>query len=131
MDGYSHTSRADEVPLTGGIATPGVVRTGDTVRRPLKPDSDLVHAFIEGFAPPHNGFRLTENGVRAGAQLVRSVHDLSEGARFAAGRRSRAIRTCLSPNFIFRDAVRGAMEWAAAELAYVQRNADEFRMSLS
>ncbi len=37
---------ADEVPLTAGISTPGVVRVGDTVRRPLKPDSDLVHALL-------------------------------------------------------------------------------------
>jgi hypothetical protein len=29
------------------------------------------------------------------------------------------------------DGDRGAMEWAAAELAYMQRNADVFRMSLS
>jgi hypothetical protein len=34
------------VPLAGGRATPGVVRVGDTVRRPLKPDSERVHALL-------------------------------------------------------------------------------------
>jgi hypothetical protein len=222
-----------EVPLPGGISTPGVVRVGETVRRPLKPDSDLVHAlleyfercgfdgaprfrgidshgrailtFIEGFAPPHNGFRLSEEGVRAGAQLVRRVHDLTEGTAFAAGSEVACHPNLSQPNFIFRDmipvaiidwdgtrpgtrlanlagflwafvhpavygegepaacmlraaadaygwsgdglvdsmlaAVRsfqtvvdgdaGAMEWGAAELAYMERNADAFRSALS
>jgi hypothetical protein len=83
----------DEIALTGGISTPGIVRVGDTVRRPIKDDSDYVHAllvhleqrgfagaprylgidsrgravlsFIDGFAPPHNGYQLTEAGVAA------------------------------------------------------------------
>jgi hypothetical protein len=84
-----------EVPLTGGH-NPGVVRVGATVRRKLKPGSDRIHrlltyfesrgfdgvprflgidargreilSFIDGFAPPHNGFWLNEEGVRAGAR---------------------------------------------------------------
>jgi hypothetical protein len=94
----------DEMPLLGGISTPGVVRAADTVRRPMGANADYVHglllhlehcgfegaprflgvdrkgreilSFIEGFAPPHNGFTLTEDAVRAGAMLVRDVHDL-------------------------------------------------------
>src|SRR5262249_28623263 len=120
-----------EVPLTGGRSTPGVVRAGNTVRRPLKPDSALIHrllvhlersgfdgaprflgvdargrailSYIAGFAPPHNGFRLSEAGVRAGARLVRQVHDLTAGTEFA-GRAEVACHPNLSqPNFIFRD----------------------------
>jgi hypothetical protein len=77
------------------MSTPGVVRVGGTVRRPVKPDAAYVHAlrrhfercgfdgaprylgsdergravftFIEGFAPPHNGFRLSEEALRAEA----------------------------------------------------------------
>jgi hypothetical protein len=223
----------EEVPLTGGISSPGVVRVGDTVRRPLKADWDLVHAllehfercgfdgaprvkgidsqgravltFIEGFAPPHNGFRLSEEGVRAGAQLVRRVHDLTEGTAFAAGSEVACHPNLSQPNFIFQamipvaiidwDGIRpgtrvanfaeflwafvhpavygegepatymlraaadaygwsgdglvdsmlatvrsfqsvvdgdpGATEWAASELAYLERNADTFRTALS
>jgi hypothetical protein len=101
-----------EVPLSGGD-TPGAVRVGDTVRRPLQHGSARIHwlltyfeccgfdgvprflgidasgreilSFIDGFAPPHNGFRLSEEGVRAGARLIRRVHDLTEGTEFAAG----------------------------------------------
>ena len=35
-----------EVPLTGGDVTEGVVRAGDTVRRPVGPHSPLVHALL-------------------------------------------------------------------------------------
>jgi hypothetical protein len=121
-----------ELPLTGGH-TPGVVRAGDTVRRPLKPGSDRIHrllahfehcgfggaprllgadergreilSFIDGFAPPHNGFRLSEEGIRAGARLVRRVHDLTEGTEFAAGSEVACHPNLSQPNFIFRDKI--------------------------
>src|SRR5215471_5836137 len=121
-----------EVPLTGGN-TPGVVRAGDTVRRPLNPGSARVHrllayfercgfggaprflgidergreilSFIDGFAPPHNGFELSEEGVRAGARLVRRVHDLTEGTEFAAESEIAYHPNLSQPNFIFRDMI--------------------------
>src|SRR5262245_19386498 len=221
-----------EVPLAGGMSTPGVVRIGATVRRPLKPDADDVHAlllhletcgfdgaprflgvdeknrgiytFVEGFAPPHNGFLLTEQGVIAGARLLRRVHDLTAGTRFAAGSEVACHPSLSQPNFVFRNMVPvaiidwdgtkpgtrlenlaallwafvhpavygegqpaarmlrvatesygwssaglvdamlegvrefqgivrgdpGAMKWAVDELAYMERNADEFRVAL-
>jgi hypothetical protein len=110
-----------------------VVRAGDTVRRPLKPDSERIHrllthfenrgfggaprflgvdtrgrailSFIDGFAPPHNGFRLSEDGVRAGARLIRRVHDLTEGTEFAAGAEVACHPNLSQPNFIFRDMI--------------------------
>jgi hypothetical protein len=110
-----------------------VVRVGQTVRRPRKPDSDHIHAllrhfehcrfagaprflgvdardraiytFIEGFAPPHNGYRLSEEGVRAGARLVRQVHDLTAGTVFAAGSEVACHPNLSQPNFIFRDMI--------------------------
>src|SRR5215510_8231903 len=136
-----HLSRArldamapdEEVPLFGGMSTPGVVRVGDTVRRPLGRNADYVHglllhfeqcgfegaprylgvdqqnreilSFIDGFAPPHNGFTLTEDAVRAGARLVREVHDLTHGTPFAAGSEVAAHRNLSQPNFVFRDLV--------------------------
>jgi Phosphotransferase enzyme family len=226
-----------EVPLRGGRSTPGVVRVGGTVRRPLKPDAARIHrllvhlerrgfdgaprflgvdaqgravlSYIDGFAPPHNGFRLSEQAVRAGARLVRAVHDLTAGTEFAAGAEVACHPNLSQPNFIFRargpdmlpvaiidwdgtrpggrvanfgeflwafvhpgmygegeaaarmlrvaaDAYgwsggglveamlttvrnfqvivagdRGAMDWAAVELAYLERNADLFRARLS
>ncbi len=35
-----------EVPLTGGNATPSVVRAGDTVRKPWQPATPAVHAYM-------------------------------------------------------------------------------------
>jgi aminoglycoside phosphotransferase (APT) family kinase protein len=35
-----------EIPLTGGDVTEGLVRVGDTVRRPVGPHSPLVHALL-------------------------------------------------------------------------------------
>jgi tRNA A-37 threonylcarbamoyl transferase component Bud32 len=37
---------AEEVPLVGGMLTSGVVRVGDTVRRPTGPHSPRVHATL-------------------------------------------------------------------------------------
>jgi len=121
-----------EVPLRGGH-NPGVVRVGATVRRPLQPGADRVHrllrhfedsgfdgaprflgiddrnrevlSFIDGFAPPHNGFWLSEEGVRAGARLIRQVHDLTEGTEFAAGGEVACHPNLSQPNFIFRDMI--------------------------
>jgi hypothetical protein len=39
-----------EIPLAGGDVTEGVVRVGDTVRRPVGPHSPLVHALLTHLA---------------------------------------------------------------------------------
>ena len=46
--GESWADEADqaEIPLAGGDVTEGVVRIGDTVRRPAGPHSPLVHALL-------------------------------------------------------------------------------------
>jgi len=46
--GESWVDKADEaeIPLAGGDVTEGVVRVGDTVRRPVGPHSPLVHALL-------------------------------------------------------------------------------------
>ena len=122
-----------EVPLTGGRTMRGVVRVGDTVRRPLDAGSERIHrllayfedrgfdgaprflgidaqgreilSFIEGFAPPHNGFELTEKAVRAGARLVRRVHDLTAGTEFATGSEVACHPNLAQQNFVFRDMI--------------------------
>jgi hypothetical protein len=123
--------RDREAPLVGGISTPGVVRAGDTVRRPVKPDAAYVHAllrhfercgfdgaprylgldehgratlsYIDGFAPPHNGFRLSEDALRAGGRLLRAVHDLTGGTEFAVDSEVACHPNLSQPNFVFQD----------------------------
>jgi hypothetical protein len=123
----------EEVPLFGGMYARGVVRVADTVRRPLGANAEYVHglllhlehsgfeaaprylgvdqkgreilSYIDGFAPPHNGFRLSEQAVRAGATLVRDVHDLTQDTPFAAGSEVAAHRNLSQPNFVFRDRI--------------------------
>jgi len=143
-----------EVPLTGGH-TPGVVRAGGTVRRPLQPGSERIHrlllhfercgfdgvprflgiddrrreilSFIEGFAPPHNGFELSEAGVRAGAQLLRLVHDLTTGTEFSAGSEVACHPNLSQPNFIFRDMIPVAIiDWDGTRPGSRRDNFAEF-----
>ena len=64
-----------------------------------------ILSFIDGFAPPHNGFWLNEDGVRAGALLIRRVHDLTAGTEFAAGSEVACHPNLSQPNFIFRDMI--------------------------
>ena len=91
-----------EVPLTGGELTPGVVRVGDTVRRPLGPNAPFVHALLRhleavgfpgaprllgiddrgrevlGYVPGAvvlDGPPLDDAQLVAAARLVRAFHD--------------------------------------------------------
>jgi hypothetical protein len=145
----------EEVPLLGGMSTPGVVKVGCTVRRPMSANAGYVHdlllhfeecgfggaprylgvdqrgreilSFIDGFAPPHNGFELTEEAVRAGARLVRDVHDLTEGTRFAAGAEVAAHRNLSQPNFVFRDMIPVAIiDWDITRPGTRAENLGEF-----
>jgi len=47
-------SADEETPLLGGDVTPGVVRVGDTVRRPLRPHSPAIHHLLRHLE--HQGF---------------------------------------------------------------------------
>ncbi|WP_078651196.1 aminoglycoside phosphotransferase family protein [Streptomyces xylophagus] len=102
MDQSHESARDGEVPLSGGRITPGVVRVGDTVRRPTTRASPFVarllrHLEQRGFtgAPRHLGldeagrdtfsylpghvpakFRYwTDAQVAAAGALLRSFHD--------------------------------------------------------
>ena len=122
--------RAAEIPLRGGRTTTGVVRIGDTVRRPRNLNSDFVRrllghfaergfeaaptslgsdehgreifTFIEGDVPAELAFHSDQTLGQA-ARLIRRFHDL--GAELVAGD-SGAETIChndLSPcNFVFR-----------------------------
>ncbi|WIB65785.1 phosphotransferase [Curtobacterium sp. MCBD17_040] len=93
----------DEVPLAGGNASEGVVRVGDTVRKPASPSSTSVSRFTAFLrargvdVPAARGFDehgrqvleyvpgslamdvgpLDEAGLRRAGALVRRIHDAS------------------------------------------------------
>jgi len=91
-----------EIPLTGGRTTTGVVRVGNTIRRPIDGRGPLVHellhhlerrefngaprflgiddagreilSFIPGVVPPELG-HFTDAQLAAAARLLRQLHD--------------------------------------------------------
>lgn len=93
---------AEEIPLTGGRTTSGVVRAADTVRRPQKAASPFVHkllthlelkgfkgaprflgidasareilSYIPGRVPTDLG-NLSDPQISAAARLLRAMHD--------------------------------------------------------
>jgi serine/threonine protein kinase len=103
----------DETPLLGGRITPGVVRVGSTVRRPVGPHSSFVHelllaleqvgfpaaprflgiddrgrevlSFIEGFVPGNLDENLTDDQLAAAAGLLRRYHDASARTTLSDG----------------------------------------------
>lgn len=108
----TRTGQEPEQVLVGGTANRGlVVRVGDTVRRPVRPESGSTHAlfrhlqevgfpgapryvghdgsgrevlsFIEGTAalPPYPDWALDDAALQSVATLLRGFHDATEGFR--------------------------------------------------
>jgi serine/threonine protein kinase len=121
--------RQPEIALSGGRVTQGVVRVGDTVRRPATANSDFVRrllrhlaargfggapaflgtddrgrdvfSFIEGEVPADLGFH-DDATLRSAARLIRRLHDLSAEPALAGGAET-VCHNDLSPcNFVFR-----------------------------
>ena len=123
---------ANEVPLTGGRITAGVVRSGDTVRRPMRGDRSDVHSLLRhlearGFDGTPRFLGIDEQGreilsyllgevppdlahyddaqLIAAGRLLRRFHDAT--ADFAATMDPRAEVICHNdwgaPNAVFRD----------------------------
>ena len=105
---------SEEIPLAGGRQTPGVVRVGDTVRRPTGGRSPFVHdllrhleavgfggaprllgvdergreilTFVEGEVPhDHETYSPSDARIRNAAAMIRRFHDATEGSALAAG----------------------------------------------
>ncbi|MET0133394.1 MAG: phosphotransferase [Kibdelosporangium sp.] len=123
-----------EIPLPGGRITPGVVRVGDTVRRPVGPHSPFVHRLLRhmedvgsGIAPRllgmdgkgreilsfQHGETRTEFRSRdwspahitAAARLLRQLHDATAGTPIA-GDQETVCHNDFSPlNVTFADGV--------------------------
>jgi hypothetical protein len=100
-----------EVPLTGARLTEGVVRVGNTVRRPMGPHSPFVHrllrhleavgfdgaprvlgvdqrgrevlSFLDGWVPP-NLDHFSDKTLTVAARLLRRFHDGTAGCELAA-----------------------------------------------
>lgn len=119
----------NETPLDGGRITAGVVRVGNTVRRPTKRNSEYIHkvlnfldlmqfnysqrylgkddmnrdifAFVEGFVPPDLG-DTTDRQLYSFMKIVREFHDIS--LDFVNSDRLVLCHDDLSPcNVVFRD----------------------------
>jgi aminoglycoside phosphotransferase (APT) family kinase protein len=122
-----------ETPLEGGRVTRGVVRVGDTVRRPPKSNAELVRAllvriehlglnfapryrgvdesgretfgYLEGEVPSELDANYRDETLAAAAELIRRFHDATAGSPLAAGREV-VCHGDLSPcNTVFRAGV--------------------------
>ena len=108
--GEGHPELPEE-PLLGGRITPGVVRIGETVRRPIGPHSPFVHAllrhlervgfagaprflgidemgreiltYIEGDVPDNISPWFTDEHLVEAAKLLRRYHDATAGSVLA------------------------------------------------
>jgi aminoglycoside phosphotransferase (APT) family kinase protein len=105
---------SEEIPLPGGYTTAGVVRVGDTVRRPTGPRSPFVHdllrhlerigfegaprllgidersreilTFVEGeVLHDHGEYSPSDAQLANAARLIRHFHDATAGSSLAAG----------------------------------------------
>jgi|SRR5579872_1407909 len=133
----------EEVRLTGGRVTQGVVRVGGTVRRPPRANAQLVRVLLtqleeRGFAgaPRHLGTddrgreifsflpgrvpldldpTIPDEALLAAARLIRRFHDATADTALAAGHEV-VCHNDLSPcNFVFRDGVpAGIIDFDAA-----------------
>jgi Ser/Thr protein kinase RdoA (MazF antagonist) len=120
-----------EVPLSGGRVTAGVVRVGDSVLRPRKPNSPLVRtllrqleargfegaprylgndergrevfSFLPGDVPPDLDPAIPDETLRAAGRMIRRFHDATAGTEIA-GAGEVVCHNDLSPcNFVFRE----------------------------
>ena len=121
----------EEVPLTGGRVTAAVVRVGETVRRPIRPNSQFVRmlldqlhergfdgaprslgpdeqgrqifTYLPGHVPPDLDPSIPDSTLAAAAVLIRRFHDATAGTEIAGGDEV-VCHNDLSPcNFVFRE----------------------------
>ena len=121
---------ADELPLSGGRLTAGVVRVGDTVRRPTGPHSTFVHAllthletvgfagaprllgvddhgreilsYLHGWVPP-NLDHFPDAGLVDAARLLRALHDATADTSLAGDQQVVCHNDPSPCNYVFRE----------------------------
>lgn len=125
-----------ESQLEGGRVTKGVVRVGDTVRRPRGPHSPFVHelllhleavsfphaprflgidaegreilTYVNGQVPADLG-RFSDSQLRAASRIIRLFHEMTAGTSLA-GDHEAVCHGDLSPcNFVFQSGVPSCM----------------------
>ena len=140
MERESHRETKAEIPLSGGRLTPGIVRVGNTVRRPAKDNAAFVHDllfFLEDqsfpFAPRFLGrdeqgrdilsYLEGENWLESGsglsddllvqvARTIRQYHDLTAGSPLAQGHEIVAHHELGPHNTIFHEEqLVGFIDW--------------------
>jgi Phosphotransferase enzyme family len=121
----------EELALTGGRVTGGVVRVGETVRRPPRANAALVRrlltvleelglmiaprylgvdgqgretlSYLDGDVPEELDASFSDETLGHGARLIRSFHDATAESSLAGGREV-VCHGDLSPcNFVFRN----------------------------
>ena len=119
------------VPLTGGRITPGVVRIGNTVRRPTNSNSDFVHevlrhlervgfeaaprflgvdeerreilSYREGDVPENIRPDYSDEVLQAAADLIGRYHDAVAGSEVARGEEVVCHNDISPVNFVFEN----------------------------
>ena len=120
--------------LTGGRITKGVVRIGDTVRRPVSPKTPFtvellrllegldsvprylgqddegrdILTYLDGWVPARYG-RWTDEQVAAVGRLLRAFHDATRGSRLAGHHDVVCHHDPGPTNFVFRDGMPAAL----------------------
>lgn len=137
-------AEGQEEPLVGGCETPGVVRVGRTVRRPLGPRAAFVHAVLRhleavGFEGAPRLLGVDERGreiltfisgevghaedappvsearLKSAAVLMRRLHDLTAGTPLALGGEVVAHHDLGPHNTVFAgDAAVAFIDWDGA-----------------
>ncbi len=129
-----------EIPLLGGRLTPGIVRVGNTVRRPPKGHVAFVHelllfledqdfpfaprflgmdsrgrdilSYLEGQTWPDSGAELSDDLLVQAAQAIRQYHDLTAGSPLSQGYEIVAHHELGPHNSIFQDGhLIGFIDW--------------------
>jgi Ser/Thr protein kinase RdoA (MazF antagonist) len=118
-------------PLTGGRITKGVVRIGDTVRRPAVPftaellrlldgldivprhlglddEGRDVFTYLDGWVPARYG-RWTDEQIAAVGRLLRAFHDATRGSSLAGHHDVVCHHDPGPTNFVFRDGIPSAL----------------------
>lgn len=130
----------EEIPLSGGRLTPGIVRVGDTVRRPPKSNAAFVHdlllwldgqsfhfaprflgvdeqgrdilSYLEGHAWSDSGSTLPDDLLVQAARAIRQLHDLTAGSPLAQDHEIVAHNELGPHNTIFHEnQLVGLIDW--------------------
>ncbi len=130
----------EEVPLLGGQLTPGIVRVGNTVRRPPKKNAAFVHnlllwledqgfgfaprfwgmdeqgreilSYLEGQTWPESGSGLSDDLLEQTARAIRRFHDVTVGSRLSQGQEIVAHHELGPHNTIFQSGhLVGFIDW--------------------